>query len=116
MTGDGNLIWIEVLRMTGMGPGYRVWWCCMIENGKHDHFGETLEYISIDLSDKKHKNRVIDFFETRDPLSQEFTCDIQAKWSTGKFHPTLTMSKQDVLGLADLFGEWAARIREGEAD
>ena len=86
----------------------------MIEKGTHDHYGEKLEYISIDLSDKKHKNRVIDFFETRNPLSREFTCDIQAKWSTGRSHPTLTMSKEDILGLAEVFGEWADRIRGAE--
>jgi hypothetical protein len=86
----------------------------MIEKGTHIRYGNELEYISIDLSDKKHPNRVIDFLETRDPLSQEFTCDIHAKWSEGKYHPTLTMSQKDILELADLFGAWAERIRKAK--
>ncbi|WP_236486386.1 hypothetical protein, partial [Pseudomonas syringae] len=88
----------------------------MIKKDTHERYGEELEFISIDLSDKKHPNRVIDFLEIRDPVSKEFTCDIHAKWSEGKYHPTLKMSEEDFLDLADLFGAWAERIRKAKKD
>lgn len=84
----------------------------MIEKGTHELYGQELEYVSIDLSDRRHKNRVLDFFETRDALSNAFTCKIQAKWSEGKFHPTMVMDEEEFLDFADALSKWADRIRE----
>lgn len=87
----------------------------MIRKGNYDYYGRQMEFISIDLSDKKHPNRVIHFLETRHPITQAFTCDVEAKWSTGNLHPSLTMKKEDVLALAHLFSEWAERIRDSDS-
>lgn len=81
----------------------------MIHTGKTSDTND--EYISIDLATTKHKNRVLDIFAAIDMLGESWKYEIRAKWTDSKFHPTMSMTEDDVLELSDALNKWATDIR-----
>lgn len=71
-----------------------------IEQGLHDDFGKKRKYVSIDLSDTKHKNRVVSFLKCKHPLTGKFYYDVKAKWTSGKYHPSMMLSRAELLELS----------------
>jgi len=84
----------------------------MIETGQYDHYGTEEDYITINLADKKHKNRVIDILKSSNMLTGEHEFTIQAQWSKGKFHPDMVMKESDFLEFAEAVNELAKKIKE----
>lgn len=68
----------------------------MIDYGDYDDLGQTRKYLSIDLTDKQHPNRVIDIIQTTHPLTQQYQYKIKAQWSPDKFHPTMCLSQEEL--------------------
>ncbi|MCR9698557.1 hypothetical protein NB555_05260, partial [Vibrio cholerae] len=63
--------------------------------------GITHKYLSINLSTKKHRNRVIDILQFTNPVTQEFEYKIRAQWTADQFHPTMHLSGAELEDLAD---------------
>ena len=74
----------------------------MISLKDYEEFGETFKCISIDLSENKYENRVLNILQTRNPLTGSFDFDIKAKWTNDKYHPDMCMSESDIIGLRDM--------------
>ncbi|MDD1016860.1 hypothetical protein [Pseudomonas rubra] len=83
----------------------------MINTEMHDHFGEELEFVEIDLRTSKHKNRLVEILEKRNQLTGEFEYDIQAKWTQPKFHPNMTMTEDELLELSAVINGWVEKIK-----
>ncbi|WP_060825710.1 hypothetical protein [Sulfurospirillum cavolei] len=84
----------------------------MIEIGKYDHFGTKEDYITIDLSDKKHSNRVINFLKRNNILTGAHEFTIQAQWTAAQFHPDMVMKEDDFLDFADAINQLAEKIKD----
>ncbi|MBU6957197.1 hypothetical protein KRR23_05510 [Pseudomonas sp. CVAP len=87
----------------------------MIKKGNHEHWGEELEYVEIDLRSPKYKNRMIEFIEKRNQLTSELEFDIRAEWTAEKFHPNMSMSEDELLEFADVVNGWVAKIKKERA-
>lgn len=83
----------------------------MINTAVHDHFGEELECVEVDLRTSKHKNRLVEIWEKRNQLTGEFQYDIQVEWTAQKYHPNMTMTEDDLLELADVLNGWVEKIK-----
>ena len=84
----------------------------MIDRGVYDNFDKENEYITIDLSDRHHKNRVVDLLESVNILSGEYEYKIKAQWTNDQYHPTMTMSEDDVIKFHNELGKWIDKIHE----
>ncbi len=82
----------------------------MIVAGIYDNFEKKNEYISIDLSDKKHKNRNVDFLETRNMFTGDYEYKIKAQWTNDQYHPTMTMSEDDIIQFVEHLNKWVEKI------
>lgn len=82
----------------------------MIIKAKYTPYDEAFEIISVDLSDKKHKNRVINFLEERNPITHEIDYRIIAQWSPLN-HPVMTMKADEIIELAEALNEWVDKIK-----
>lgn len=69
------------------------------------------EFITIDLSSSKHKNRVVDFFEEKQLIENESRYSIRAQWTDDKYHPTMCMSESDFLEFVAELNKWADKIK-----
>lgn len=83
----------------------------MIRKGKYDYYGKECSYITIDLADTKHKNRILEISEEKN-VDNSYHYDIHAEWSKGKYHATMKMSEDDLLDLTEALNELAQEIRE----
>jgi len=83
----------------------------MIDTGSYDDFGKEREFISIDLRTPKHKNRVIDFFEKKNMLNDEYQYSIKAQWTDSKFHPDMTMSEKELIEFASALNSWVQKTK-----
>lgn len=82
----------------------------MIKTGKYDYYGKDYEYIEIDLSDKKHKNRVLDILEEPHPLNDEYRYSIKAQWTPDGYHPWMTMDETDLINLSKALNKLVEKI------
>ncbi|EOX3957975.1 hypothetical protein [Vibrio alginolyticus] len=73
----------------------------MIKSGIYDDFGKKHKYVSIDLSSKKYKNRVLNILQTSNPSIDGFEYEIQAKWTPSQYHPTMSLSEKDLIELSE---------------
>lgn len=80
----------------------------MIEYDDYIEFGETHKFLSIDLSTKKYKNRVLDIIQFTNPLTEKFEYKIRAKWTAGQYHPTMHLSGNELEELADKLNQMVA--------
>lgn len=83
----------------------------MIKTGIYDYYGKDCSYITIDLSDKKHKNRVLDIEETKN-IDDTITYDIKVQWTASQYHPTMMMKEDDIIDLADALKKEKNKILE----
>ncbi len=81
----------------------------MIEAGTMPDAQE--KYISINLSDNKHRNRIIDFYEEKNIITDEFQCSIKVHWTDDKHHPVMQMKKNDFLKFVQELNYWAENIK-----
>ena len=81
----------------------------MIQKGKYDYLGKEYSYVSIDLADKKHKNRVLDIFEQKN-ADGLYNYEIKAQWTDSKFHPYMSMKEDDVIELSNALNELVTEI------
>ena len=88
----------------------------MIETGKYDNFGKENDYISIDLADKKHKNRVLDILEGNNIITDEYEYTIKAQWTSEQYHPWMTMNENDLINLSKALGKFVEKIEERKAN
>ncbi|MCL6305592.1 hypothetical protein QQL38_14290 [Pseudomonas syringae] len=84
----------------------------MIKKGKHEHWNEELEFVEIDLRTTKHKNRMIEFIEKRNQLTNELEYDIRAEWTAQKYHPNMSMSEDELLEFAEVINGWVTKIKK----
>ena len=78
----------------------------MIDKGFCSYQANNCSYIAIDLSDKKHKNRVLHFIETKNILTEEDEYVIKAQWTSDQYHPSMTMSKSELIDFVNALNEW----------
>lgn len=76
-----------------------------IEQGLHDDCGKKRKFVSVNLADTKHKNRVVSFLKRKHPLSGKFYYDLKAKWTSDRNHPTMMLTKRQVLALSSALAE-----------
>jgi hypothetical protein len=69
----------------------------MIKFDQYDKFGTTYNYVTIDLSTTKHRSRVLDFLEDQNPATGEHQYIIKAQWTPEKYHPTMILSKDELI-------------------
>ena len=81
----------------------------MIQKGKYDYLGKEYSYVSIDLADKKHKNRVLDIFEQKN-TDGLYNYVIKAQWTEPRFHPYMSMEEDDVIELSNALNELVTEI------
>ena len=84
----------------------------MISKGLHQHYEEQLEYVEIDLRSSKHKNRLVEFVEKRNQLTNEFEYEVRAEWTAAKYHPNMVMTEDELLDFAQVINSWADKIRK----
>ena len=82
----------------------------MIETGTMPDTQE--EYIAINLSDRKHKNRIINFCKESNLITNEFECSIHAQWTDNNKHPVIKMKKDDFLSFVQALNNWANNIKK----
>jgi hypothetical protein len=85
----------------------------MIRTGKTSDFGN--DFISLDLSDKQHKNRVIDFFERESGIPGEMEYTIRAQWTAAQYHPYMRMDADEFVEFVEALSVWAERIKSRPA-
>lgn len=73
----------------------------MIIYDNYEEIGQIHKYVSIDLSSKKHKNRVLDFLQSTNPVTEKFEYTIKAKWTDDKFHPHMLLSESELREFAE---------------
>ena len=81
----------------------------MIEFGEYEEFDKVYNYVSIDLTTTKHKNRMLDFLENQNPLG-EYQYMIKAKWTADKFHPTMTLSEDELIEFSNAISKLVEEI------
>ncbi|MGE6178384.1 hypothetical protein, partial [Aeromonas salmonicida] len=80
----------------------------MIYYDDYEEFGKTHKYLSIDLSTRTHKNRIIDILQFTNLATQEFEYKIRAKWTPEQYHPTMHLSGSELEELADKLNQMVA--------
>ncbi|QJB55602.1 hypothetical protein [Pseudodesulfovibrio sp. zrk46] len=80
----------------------------MIRTGKTEHFDHDV--IQIDLADSRHRNRVLNFIEW-ESVTGDFEYRINAQWTNAQYHPTMHMSEDDLIALANELNKWVAKIQ-----
>lgn len=84
----------------------------MIDTGTYNHYGTEEDYITIDLSDKKHPNRIIEILKSSNMLTGAHEFTIKAQWTADKFHPDMVMKEDDLLDFADAVNQLAQKIKD----
>lgn len=84
----------------------------MIQLAKYDYFGKECYFITIDLSDTKHKTRILEIAEELNIATGEYRYRIQAKWTPHKYHPNVSMTESDFLQFAKVVSALADEITE----
>lgn len=82
-----------------------------IRTGKHEDLGALRGYVQVDLSDSKHKNRVMTFLKRKHPLTGRMYYEINAQW-TKRLHPTLHLTKGELRELASALMTLAGKKRK----
>jgi len=83
----------------------------MIEKGIYDCFGTDRDFISIDLHTAKHKNRVIDFLEGKNIVTDEYEYEVKAQWTPGQYHPNMTMTEDELIAFFEALSFWVEKIK-----
>jgi len=84
----------------------------MIKTGKYDNFGKENDYVTIDLSDSKHKNRVLDILEGQNMITDEYEYTIKAQWTSEQYHPWMTMGENDLIALSEALNNFVEKIQK----
>lgn len=82
----------------------------MILKSIYTHCGEEKEYISIDLSDHKNPNLILDIYECINICTNEYEFTIQIPRTSKKYPSNMVISEKDFLDFADAVGKIAHKI------
>jgi len=88
----------------------------MIETGAYDNYGKENDYVTINLADKKHTNRVLDILEGENIVTNEYEYTIKAQWTSEQYHPWMTMNENDLIALSKALNKFVEKIQKRRSD
>lgn len=85
-----------------------------IEEAFHDDFGAKRKCVTVNKADSKHKNRVLSFLKVKNPLTRSMEFQTRAQWSSPKYHPSISLSRRELLQLANALERMAEPTKKAK--